>query len=81
MSQSNYARDLLDRFEMTYFKPSPTPFQSWVRLEDVGASPLIDCTRYQQLVGSLLYLTHSRSKISYVIGLVSRYMQEPHDIH
>jgi hypothetical protein len=46
MSQSKYARDLLDRFQMTYCKPSPTPFQSGVRLEDVGASPLVDCTRY-----------------------------------
>jgi hypothetical protein len=60
MSQSKYAIYLLDRFHMTYCKPTPTPFQSGVRLEDVSASPLVDCTRYRQLVGSLLYLTHSQ---------------------
>ena len=55
----SYARDLLDRFQMTDCKSTPTPFQSRVRLEDVGASPLVVCTRYQQLVGSLIHLTHS----------------------
>jgi hypothetical protein len=59
MYQYKYAIDLLDRFQMIYFKPTPTAFQLGVRLEDVGASPLVDCTRYRQLVGSLLYLTHS----------------------
>jgi hypothetical protein len=47
MSQSNYARYILDIFQMTYFKPAPTPFQSWVGLEDVDESPLVDCTRYR----------------------------------
>ena len=59
MSQSKYVIYLLDIFQMTDCKPTPTPFQSWVILEHVGASPLVDCTRYQQLVGSILYLTYS----------------------
>eukprot|EP00253_Pinus_taeda_P032902 PITA_32902 len=33
------------------------------------------------LVGSLLYLTHSRPDLSYAVGAVSRYMQEPHELH
>ena len=36
---------------------------------------------YRQLVGSLLYLTHSRPDLSFVIGRVARYMQTPHKIH
>jgi hypothetical protein len=36
---------------------------------------------YRQLVGSLLYLTHSRPDLSYVVGAVSRFMQEPHELH
>jgi hypothetical protein len=38
-------------------------------------------TLYRQLVGSLFYLTHTRPDISYEVGEVSRYMQEPHDLH
>jgi hypothetical protein len=37
MYQSNYARYRIDRFQMTYYKITPTPFQLGVRLEDVSA--------------------------------------------
>jgi hypothetical protein len=46
MYQSKYVKDILDRFHMKNCKPTLTPFQSRVRLEDGGASPLVDCTRY-----------------------------------
>ena len=36
---------------------------------------------YHQLVDSLLYLTHSRVDISFVVGRVSHYMQTPHESH
>jgi hypothetical protein len=42
---------------------------------------LVDNTLYKQLVGILLYLTHSRPDLSYVVGAVSRFMQEPHELH
>ena len=41
----------------------------------------MDCTIYRQQIGSLLYLTHSRPDICYAMNAVSRYMQQPHDIH
>jgi hypothetical protein len=40
-----YDIDILDRFQMIDCKPNPIAFQSEVRLEDVNASPLVDCTR------------------------------------
>eukprot|EP00253_Pinus_taeda_P031817 PITA_31817 len=81
LSQAKYARDLLERFRMTNCKPAPTPFLSGVRLEDGGDTPLVDRTLYRQLVGSLLYLIHSRPDLSYAVGVVSRYMHEPHELH
>ena len=66
---------------MTDCKSSPTPFLSRVKLEDGGEIPLIDNTLYKQLVGSLLYLTHSRPDLTYAVGTVSRFMQEPHELH
>ena len=33
------------------------------------------------MIGSLLYLTHSRPDICYAMNVVSRYMQKPHDLH
>jgi hypothetical protein len=32
-------------------------------------------------VGSLLYLTHSRPDLSYAVGIASRFMQQPHELH
>jgi hypothetical protein len=81
LSQDKYARDLLERFHMTDCKFSPTPFLSGVKLEDGGETPLVDNTLYRQLLGSLLYLTHFRPNLSYAVGAVSRFMQEPHEIH
>eukprot|EP00253_Pinus_taeda_P034185 PITA_34185 len=66
---------------MTDCKPAPTPFLFGVRLEDGGDIALVDNTLYQQLVGSLLYLTHSKPNLSYAVRAVSRYMREPHELH
>ena len=41
----------------------------------------MDNLLYRKLVGSLLYLTHSRPDLDYAVGVVARYMQDPHEIH
>jgi hypothetical protein len=65
---------------MTDYKYALTPFLSGVKLEDGGETPLVDSTLYRQLVGGLLYLTHSRLDLSYAIGVVSKFMQEPYEL-
>jgi hypothetical protein len=81
LSQAKYAQDLLKRFHMTYYKSVPTPFLLGVRLEDGGDTPLVDSTLYIQLVGSFLYLTHSRPYLSYAVGAISKFMQDLHELH
>jgi hypothetical protein len=81
ISQAKYAKDILDRFHMIDGKSASTPFLSGIRLEDGGDTLLMENTLYLLLVGSLLYLTHTHPDISYVVGIVSRYMQEPNDLH
>jgi hypothetical protein len=66
---------------MINYKSSLTPFLSGIKLEDGRETPLVDNTLYRQLVGIFLYLTHSRPDLSYVVGIVSRFMQEPHELH
>jgi hypothetical protein len=58
-----------------------TPFLSGFKLDDGGDTPLVDITLYKHLVGILLYLTHSRPDLSCAVGSVSRFMQEPHELH
>jgi hypothetical protein len=69
-----YAQDLMDIFHITDYKSTPTSFLSMVRLEDGRDTPVVDNTLYQQIFGIILYLTHTRPYLSYVVGVVSRYM-------
>jgi hypothetical protein len=66
---------------MTYCKSSLTPFLSGVKFEDGGDTPLVEKKLYDQLVGIFLYLTHSRPDLLYAVGVVSKFMQEPHELH
>ena len=79
--QSKYALDLLNKFNMKYCKPIKTPFLSGVKLEEAGSSPMINNTLYRQLIGCLLYLTHTRPDLSYAVSVALRYMDQPHEIH
>ena len=66
---------------MKDFKPRKTPFLSGVKLEEVEYSPMVNNTLYRQLIGYLLYLTHTRPDISYVVSVAYRHMDHPHEIH
>ena len=79
--QQKYDLELLFKFNMAECKATKCPFLSGIKQGEVGGSPLVDCSLYRHLVGSLLYLTHSRPDLEYVVGVVYRYMQKPHDIH
>jgi len=81
LSQSKYACDILRHFHMEDYKPTASPFQSGVKLSVTCTSPEVDATLYRQLVGKRLYLTHTRLDLSFVVGLVARFMQNPHESH
>jgi hypothetical protein len=81
LSLSNYACDILHCFHMEDFKPTPSPFLYGVNLVATCTSPKVDATLYLQLVGSLLYLTHTHPDLSFVVVLVAQYMKTPHEIH
>jgi hypothetical protein len=52
-------------------KPSPTPFQLGVTISVSSSSPHVNPSLYRQLVGILLYLTHTRPDISFAVGNMS----------
>ena len=74
ISQSRYSLDMLRIFHMEDCKVSPFTFLYGIRLEEGGSTPLVDNTLYRKIIGSLLYLTHSRPYISYSLSAASRYM-------
>jgi len=66
--------DLLTHFKMFDCKPRDARFQFLVKLTKTCETPYVDATLYQKLVDRLIYLTHSRPAISFVVSLVSRFM-------
>ena len=58
---------MLVKFNMDECRPAPFPFLSRISFEDGKNTPPMDCTIYRQLIGSLLYLTHSRPDIGYAV--------------
>ena len=55
-------------------KPRKNPFLSGVKLEEAKSTPLVNNTMYRQLVGCLLYLTHTQPDTSYAVHVESRHM-------
>ena len=81
VTQYKYIPNLLVKFNMANCKVDPFPLLSEVSLEEGKNTPPMDYTIYRQLIGSLIYFTHSWPDICYAMNVVSRYMQQPHDIH
>ncbi|XP_074336378.1 secreted RxLR effector protein 161-like [Apium graveolens] len=48
-----------------------------LQLDKDEGGELVDVTEYRCIVGSLRYLTHTRPDISYAVGVVSRFMEQP----
>ena len=81
VTQSKCISNILVNFNMAECNAAPFPFLLGINLEEGKSTPPMDYTIYRQLIGSLLYLTHSQPDIYYAMNFVSRYMQKPYDIH
>ena len=58
-----------------------TPMEPNAKMCAHEGKDLEDATMYRQLVGSLIYLTLTRPDISYAVGVMSQYMQNPKKPH
>nr|CAD1844300.1 unnamed protein product [Ananas comosus var. bracteatus] len=81
ISQKKYAGEILEKFQMADCKPVVTPIEIGLKLNKKGDGKLVNPIYFKQLVGSLRYLTATRSDITYGVGLISRYMEKPTQMH
>ena len=77
ISQRKYTLDLLKEIGMLGCKPADTPMEPTSKIQMEEEELLTDKSRYQSLVGKLIYLTHTRPDIGFVVGMVGRYMNMP----
>ena len=81
MGQRKYALEILQRFGMEHSNPTKSPIVPGCKLTKDEGGAKVDPTKYKQMIGCLMYLTVSRPDLMYVMGLVSRYMEKPTELH
>ena len=83
LSEGKYAVEILKRFGMMNCKSVSTPMVANLKkLHDSDSgSDLVDPTMYRQLDGSLMYLTHTRPDMQFVVSALSQFMVEPRERH
>ena len=78
ISQSEYARTVLERFGMEKSKPVATPMDKSYSIHEGTDSDPINTTQYRQAIGSLMYLMiGSRPDLAYSIGKLSQHCENP----
>ncbi|KAK3037075.1 hypothetical protein RJ639_029917 [Escallonia herrerae] len=80
MSQRKYVLDLLKETSMSGCRPVETPIDPNQKLGDNKGDP-VNTSRYQKLVGKLIYLSHTRPDIAFAVSLVSQFMHSLHEEH
>ncbi|XP_019258479.1 PREDICTED: uncharacterized protein LOC109236724 [Nicotiana attenuata] len=75
LSQSKYARDILDRAGLLQSKHVSTSSSS--RSAIIEDSAVVDGTLYHNLVGALQYLTMTRSDIAFAVNTASQHLHPP----
>jgi hypothetical protein len=53
------------------------PIELNLKLTSKEVNEFENATKYKQLVGYLIYLATTRPNISFVVGILSRFMQNP----
>ncbi|XP_028123132.1 uncharacterized protein LOC114320218 [Camellia sinensis] len=81
LSRAKYASDLLAKASLTDSKTISNPLEPNVHLTPMDDTPLPNATLYQQLVGSLVYLTVTRPDIAHVVHFVSQFLSASRSTH
>lgn len=71
LSQSNYVLQLLEDTRFLVVQPTSTPMEPTLKLSSTDRDSLPDPSVYRRLIGRLLYLTVSRSDITFVVHKLS----------
>jgi hypothetical protein len=74
-------KDLMKKFNMAELKPVSTPMSTIVALDPDENGKVVDQREYMSMIGSLLYLTVTRSDIQFVVCLCTRFQASPRSSH
>jgi hypothetical protein len=81
ISQENYLKEMLKKFQMEYSSHVSTPMVVGCKLNIDDISRDVDQRTYRSMIGSLLYITTSHPNIMQVVGMVGRFQSTPKQGH
>jgi RAB protein geranylgeranyltransferase component A len=79
--QAKYTKDLIKKFVMADAKSVSTPMSTTITLDPDEVDEAVDQRDYMSMIGSLLYLTATRSDIQFVVCLCARFQASPRTSH
>ena len=71
----------MKRFSLDSKKHASTPMTSSIKLSFDSTGVEVDLTLYRSIIGSLLYLTASRSDIAFSVGVCAHFQAAPKESH
>nr|GFB33884.1 ribonuclease H-like domain, reverse transcriptase, RNA-dependent DNA polymerase [Tanacetum cinerariifolium] len=81
IKQTRYAKKIFKEARMVDCNETKIPMDPGTKIIKTEGGELIDATEYRSLIGCLRYLLHTIPDLSYSVGLLSRFMQEPREQH
>jgi hypothetical protein len=68
LRQTAYAKRVVELAGLTDYNPALTPMEERLKLSRDSTTEEVDATQYRCLVGSLRYLAHTRSDLTFSVG-------------
>lgn len=81
LRQSTYARKVLEKAGMAECNAVKYPMEYKLQLHADSTGEPVNSTHFKSIIGGLRYLVHTRPDIAYTVGIVSRYMERPTQMH
>ena len=81
LGQGKYAVEIVKRFGMMDCKAMATPMASNLKLLSDASSESVEAMMYSQMIGSLMYLTNTRSDIFFSMNTLNRFLTDLRLVH
>ena len=73
VSQGKYIKDMIKKFGMNDSKAISTPIGTNGNLDSDASGNMVDQKLYRSMIGSLLYVTTSRSDVMFSVCMCARF--------
>jgi hypothetical protein len=74
-------KKLIEKAGMAGCNGCVAPMEPKLKLSKRSTTPVVDATEYCSIIGSLRYLLHTRPDLTYSVGFLSRFMEDPKEDH